>query len=72
MYLIMKFIYGINYFQTYIYKIIVKDKEYKNTGLLIIVARKFQLEFDFGNTLIKKKQIIINRKLINNFSGMPL
>ena len=41
MYLIMKFLYGINYFQTHIYKIIVKDKEYKNLGLLIIVAIYF-------------------------------
>ena len=38
MYLIMKLIYVTNHFQTHIYKIIVKDKEYKNLGLLIIVA----------------------------------
>ena len=41
MYLIMKFIYGINYFQSHICKIIVKDKEYKNLGLLIIVGINF-------------------------------
>ena len=41
MYLNIKFIYVINYFQTHIYKIIVKDKKIQKLGLLIIVAINF-------------------------------